>query len=274
MPAVEATTWSLRVHGMVDRELQLDYAELLSRPMVERDITLACVSNEVGGSYVGNARWLGTPLADLLREAGVQPGATQIVSRSTDGFTIGTPTAAVMDGRDALLAIGMNGEPLPLEHGFPVRMVVPGLYGYVSAMKWIVDVELTTFEAYDAYWVVRGWAQEAPIKTQSRIDTPRPSRLARRPGRSRWRAWPGRSTGGSTPSRCGSTTARGPRPISRGEDTVDTWRQWVYRWDASPGEHTLSVRATDGDGEVQTAEVADPFPDGATGFHTVTVDVA
>ena len=172
VPAIDAETWTLRVHGMVDRDLTLDLDELLARPMIERDVTIACVSNEVGGRYVGNARWIGAPLADLLREAGVHADASQIVSRSADGFTIGTPTAVVMDGRDAMLAVSMNGEPLPLEHGFPVRMIVPGLYGYVSAMKWLVDLELTTLDAYDAYWIQRGWAKEAPVKTQSRIDTP------------------------------------------------------------------------------------------------------
>ncbi len=172
VPAIDAETWTLRVHGMVDRDLTLDLDELLARPMIERDVTIACVSNEVGGRYVGNARWIGAPLTDLLQEAGVHADASQIVSRSADDFTIGTPTAVVMDGRDAMLAVSMNGEPLPLEHGFPVRMIVPGLYGYVSAMKWLVDIELTTLDAYDAYWIQRGWAKEAPVKTQSRIDTP------------------------------------------------------------------------------------------------------
>ena len=173
VPQVPPSTWRLRVHGMVDHELHLTYDDLLARPMVERIVTLACVSNEVGGDLVGNARWLGAPLADLLREAGVQAGATQLVSRSVDGFTAGTPTSVVLDGRDALVAVGMNGEPLPVAHGFPARLVVPGLYGYVSATKWVTDLELTTFEAFDAYWVQRGWAQQAPIKVESRIDTPR-----------------------------------------------------------------------------------------------------
>src|SRR2546429_4227826 len=165
----------LVVQWRVDREVEMDQSRLLTRPLIERDITLACVSNEVGGPYVGNARWIGAPLKPILEEAGVRPGANQLVSRSADGFTLGTPTAVVMDGRDAMLAVAMNGQPLPLAHGFPVRMMVPGLYGYVSATKWLVDIELTTFGAYDAYWVRRGWAQQAPIKTQSRIDTPKQS---------------------------------------------------------------------------------------------------
>src|SRR5437899_951739 len=169
-PQVAASSWQLRVHGLVDRVLELSFDELLRRPLIERDITLTCVSNDVGGPLAGNARWLGARLADVLREAGISNGADQLLSRSTDGMTIGTPLDVVMDGRDALLAVGMNGKPLPLEHGFPVRMVVPGLYGYVSATKWVVDIELTTFGAYDAYWVRRGWAQQAPIKTESRID--------------------------------------------------------------------------------------------------------
>ncbi|HEX5950118.1 MAG TPA: molybdopterin-dependent oxidoreductase [Actinomycetota bacterium] len=273
VPAVEAEGWELRVHGMVERELVLDYRQLLARALIERDITLACVSNPVGGPYVGNARWVGAGLKDLLEEAGVRPGADQLVSRSVDGFTIGTPTAAVTDGRDALLAVSMNGEPLPLEHGFPVRMVVPGLYGYVSAMKWLVELELTTFASYDAYWVQRGWAEQAPIKTMSRIDTP----------------------AGSKPVRAGRVPIAGVawaqhRGIERvevrvddgawleaeltDEGTIDTWRQWVAMWDATPGEHRLQVRATDGDGVAQPEDRAEPFPDGAAGWHTVVVQVA
>ena len=172
VPSVMAEDWRLRVHGMVEREITLDYDQLLSRPLIERDITLTCVSNPVGGRYVGNARWIGAPLRDLLDEVGVEQRADQIVTRSVDGFTVGTPTAVATDGRDAMLAVAMNGEPLPLAHGFPVRMIVPGLYGYVSATKWLVDMELTTFDAFDPYWIERGWAERAPIKTMSRIDTP------------------------------------------------------------------------------------------------------
>ena len=172
-PQVPTDGYTLRVTGMVDDELELSYDDLLARPLIERDITLTCVSNEVGGRYVGNARWLGTRLDDLLREAGVQPGADQVVGRSVDGFACGFPVADAMDGRDALVVVGMNGEPLPIEHGFPVRLVVPGLYGFVSATKWLTEIELTTFAEFDHYWLRRGWAQRAPIKLMSRIDTPR-----------------------------------------------------------------------------------------------------
>ena len=273
VPAVDAGSWTLRVHGMVDHEITLDFDELVARPMIERDITLACVSNEVGGPYVGNARWIGPPLADLLREAGVHPDASQVVSRSVDGFTIGTPTAVVMDGRDALLAVSMNGEPLPLEHGFPVRMVVPGLYGYVSATKWLVDLELTTLDAYDAYWIQRGWAKEAPIKTQSRIDTPTDGvRLDAGAVAVAGVAWAQQRGIDRVEVRIDD----GPwaQADLAAEDTIDTWRQWVYRWDATPGSHALAVRATDGEGETQTSELVPPFPDGATGHHTIQVEVS
>jgi DMSO/TMAO reductase YedYZ molybdopterin-dependent catalytic subunit len=272
VPAVKAEEWRLRVHGMVERELTLTYEALIARPLVERDITLACVSNPVGGEYIGNARWLGTPLADVLREAGVDPAADQLVSRSVDGFTIGTPTAVVLDGRDAMLAIGMNGEPLPLAHGFPVRMIVPGLYGYVSAMKWIVELELTTFDAFDAYWIQRGWAEQAPIKTQSRIDTPR-SGAALRAGTVPVAgvAWAQHTGIEAVELRVDDAPWR--RAELSEQDTVDTWRQWVVRWDATPGDHRLEVRATDRSGAVQPSEIAPPFPDGATGYHAVSVTV-
>jgi DMSO/TMAO reductase YedYZ molybdopterin-dependent catalytic subunit len=273
VPAVDAAGWSLRVHGMVDREIAIDYDQLFARPMIERDITMCCVSNPVGGPYIGNARWLGAPLRALLDEAGVQAGATQIVSRSSDGFTIGTPTSVALDGRDAMLAVGMNGVPLPLEHGFPVRMVIPGLYGYESACKWIVDIELSTFEAFSPYWVQRGWAQQVLIKTESRIDTPKDgSTLA---------------TGAVTVAGIAWAQHRGVSAVEvsidggpwteaalAAEDTVDTWRQWSYRWEATPGSHAVAVRATDGTGAVQTHVEAPPFPSGATGDHTIAVTVA
>jgi DMSO/TMAO reductase YedYZ molybdopterin-dependent catalytic subunit len=273
VPAVDAATWTLRIHGMVDHERTLDYEELLSRPSIERDVTIACVSNEVGGPYIGNARWVGAPLGDLLEEVGVHANATQIVSRSSDGFTIGTPTAVVQDGRDAMIAVSMNGEPLPLEHGFPARMIVPGLYGYVSATKWLVELELTTLDAYDAYWIQRGWAKEAPIKTESRIDAPRANAtLAAGEVAIAGVAW-AQHRG---IERVEVRVDDGEWTVARlaAEDTVDTWRQWVTRWDATPGRHLLAVRATDGQGATQTADRADPFPDGATGHHTIVVQVS
>jgi DMSO/TMAO reductase YedYZ molybdopterin-dependent catalytic subunit len=270
VPRVDTDTWRLTIHGMVEREMELTFEQLMSREVIERDITLACVSNEVGGPYIGNARWIGVPLKTLLEEVGVHPDADQIVSRSSDGFTAGTPTSVAMDGRDAMLAVSMNGETLPFTHGFPVRMIVPGLYGYVSATKWLTDIELTTFATYDAYWIDRGWAQQAPIKTESRIDTPRN----------------GSSVEAGTVMVAGVAWAQ-HRGIQRvevrvdggdwheatlaPEDTTDTWRQWMWSWRASAGQHTIEVRATDADGAVQPEQRVPPFPDGATGWHTVQV---
>jgi DMSO/TMAO reductase YedYZ molybdopterin-dependent catalytic subunit len=241
--------------------------------MIERYATLACVSNEVGGDLIGNARWLGVPVKDLLDEAGPLDGADQVVSRSVDGFTAGTPTAAFLDGRDAMLAVGMNGEPLPVAHGFPVRLVVPGLYGYVSATKWLAELELTSFADYDAYWVRRGWARQAPVKTQSRIDTPR-SRATLRRGRVvvAGVAWAQHRGVSGVEVRVDD----GPwRAASLGAvPSIDTWRQWTVEWDAPPGRHRLEVRATDNAGQVQPAEERPPEPDGATGWHHVDVTVA
>jgi DMSO/TMAO reductase YedYZ molybdopterin-dependent catalytic subunit len=271
-PALMAEDWRLRLHGMVEREISLDYEQLLSRPLIERDITLTCVSNPVGGGYAGNARWVGASLRELLLEAGPHPRSDQIVSRSVDGFTLGTPTAVAMDGRDAMLAVAMNGEPLPLEHGFPVRMVVPGLYGYVSATKWVVDIELTTFDAFDPYWVRRGWAERAPIETMSRIDTPSPFiRLGAGEIPVAGVAW-AQHTG---IDRVEVSVDGAPWATAElaAEDTVDTWRQWVYRWDAAPGDHMLRVRATDRTGVTQSAERSEPFPNGATGHHEILVRV-
>jgi len=273
VPSVSADAWTLKVHGLVDREITLNYDQLVARPLIERDITLTCVSNEVGGRYLGNARWIGAPLKDLLEEAGVRSDATQLVSTSTDGFTAGTPVAVAMDGRDAMLAVSMNGEPLPIEHGFPVRMIVPGLYGYVSATKWIADIELTTFEAFDPYWAKREWAKQAPIKTESRIDTPR--------AKAELGAGEVAVAGVAWAQHRGidkvevQVDGGAWLPAELGEEaTIDTWRQWVFRWPATPGRHTIAVRATDGTGEIQTAEQADPFPNGATGDHTIEVNVA
>ncbi|MEU5984123.1 molybdopterin-dependent oxidoreductase [Streptomyces sp. NPDC047434] len=278
VPKLDAGDWRLRISGPgVPETRMFSLDDLFRREVIERDITLACVSNEVGGPYVGNARWLGVRLADLLRELGVKPPseggrADQIVARSADGMSIGTPVEQVMDGRDALLAFGMNGTPLPFDHGFPVRMLVPGLYGYVSACKWIVDIELTTFDAYDAYWVPRGWAAEAPVKTQSRIDTPRPL--------SRPKAGTVMVAGVAWAQHRGIRRVEvrvddGPwRDAELGaEDSRDTWRQWVYRWQAVPGRHSLTVRATDGTGRTQTERRAETMPDGASGWHSVVVNV-
>jgi DMSO/TMAO reductase YedYZ molybdopterin-dependent catalytic subunit len=271
-PQLRPASWRLRVGGMVDRPLTLTYQDLLDRPLVERDLTLICVSNEVGGRYTGTARWLGVPLRDVLLEAGVQPGADQLVSRSSDGWTAGTPTQVVLDGRDALIAIGMNGDPLPVSHGFPARLVVPGLYGFVSATKWLTELELSTFADFDPYWARRGWAKQAPVKTMARIDTPRG--LAKLP------AGPTAIAGMAWATHRGIDAVEvaiddGPWLPARLGDvpSTDTWRQWALPWDAPPGRHTLTVRATDGDGVPQTADRAEPIPNGASGWHSIVVIV-
>ena len=271
LPQVPPETWHLRVHGMVERELDITFDQLLKRPLTEADITLACVSNQVGGPYVGNARWLGASLAALLREAGVKRGADQILSTSADGWTCGTPIETVMDGRTALLAVGMNGEPLPVAHGFPARMMVPGLYGYVSATKWVVDLEITTF-AQKSYWVQRGYSTRAPIKTESRIDVPRP--LAQvKAGRTAVAgvAWAPHRGIDAVQVRADN----GPWNQARLAPVpgIDTWRQWVWEWDAPHGLHTLAVRATDGTHATQPSRRVPIFPNGATGWDTVTVTV-
>jgi DMSO/TMAO reductase YedYZ molybdopterin-dependent catalytic subunit len=270
VPQVEAETWSMRVFGRVDRELTFTYDQLLARPLVEADITLACVSNEVGGDLVGNARWLGVPLRELLTEAGAHPDADQVIGRAVDGFTVGFPTSAALDGRDALVAVGMNGEPLPVRHGFPVRLVVPGLYGYVSATKWLAEIELSRFADYDPYWIRLGWSPPGPIKVQSRIDTPRG---AVAPGRVNVAgvAWAQERGIAAVEVRVDGGPWRPAELAASAGD--DAWRQWVYRWDAAPGRHALEVRATAADGEVQTGEPAEPFPSGATGWHRRQVRV-
>jgi len=271
VPRLEAETWSLRLHGMVDRPITLSYENLVAMPLVERDITLTCVSNEVGGPYVGNARWTGVLLGPLLENAGIQPGATQLLSTSADGWTCGTPTQVITDGRDAMLAVAMNGEPLPFEHGFPVRMVVPGLYGYVSATKWVTDLELTTLDE-KAYWITRGYAQQAPIKISSRIDTPKP--LATLPAGKvavAGVAW-AQTTGIASVEVSIDGGDWQPAELA-GEAGLDTWRQWVLRWDATPGSHRLTVRATDKAGVVQTATRRPIYPDGATGRQELLVTV-
>jgi DMSO/TMAO reductase YedYZ molybdopterin-dependent catalytic subunit len=272
VPQVDPAAWQLRIHGRVRHPITLSFADLLARPMVERDMTLACVSNEVGGDLIGNARWLGVRVKDLLDEADPLDGADQVVGRSADGWTCGTPTSVLRDGRDALLAVGMNGEPLPVEHGFPVRVVVPGLYGYVSACKWVVELELTSFADFDAYWVPRGWSAQGPIKTQSRIDTPRSgNKLPAGPVTVAGVAW-AQHRG---ILRVEVRVDDGPwQPATLAPTvSVDTWVQWSWRWAATPGEHRLQVRATDATGAVQTGQRQPVEPDGATGWHTVPVTV-
>ncbi|MFN8019983.1 MAG: molybdopterin-dependent oxidoreductase [Acidimicrobiales bacterium] len=277
VPQVDVDSWRLRITGMVDRELELTYDQLRERELVESDITLTCVSNEVGGKLLGTARWLGVRLDALLDEVGVSADADQVVGRSVDGYTCGFPTAA-LDGRDALVAIAMNGELLPLEHGFPARLIVPGLYGYVSATKWLEQIELTRFDRFDQYWVERGWVDDAPIKLQSRIDTPKG--LA--------------SVDAGTVPIAGVAWAqtRGIDGVElqiddgewvtttlAAEHDIDTWRQWSYAWDATPGRHTIRVRAIErpaagtnsANAPIQTPDRSEPFPSGATGQHQIVV---
>ena len=272
VPDVPIDGYTLRIHGMVDREIELSFEDLMERKLVERRITLTCVSNPVGGKYVGNATWLGVLVRELLEEAGVKDGADAVKTTSADDMTIGTPLSALTDPkRDAMIAIGMNGEPLPLTHVFPVRMVVPGLYGYVSATKWLVDLEVTRFADFKAYWSTRGYSVKAPIKTSSRIDVPRPFAQVK---------------AGSTVPVAGVAWSqnRGVKSVQvrvdagpwqeaelAAQDNIDTWRQWVWMWDAKPGNHTIEVRATDETGYAQTDKRVPIAPNGSTGWHSVNV---
>lgn len=272
VPRVPYRRWRLRVHGLAARPYEVSFDELLALPLIERNITLTCVSNEVGGPYVGTARWLGVDLAALLRRAGVRAGADQILSHSADGWTCSTPLEAVLDGRDALLAVGMNGQALPPEHGFPARMVVPGLYGYVSATKWVTDITLTRFADRPAYWTQRGWAERAPIKTASRIEVPKPfARLPAGPAVIAGTAWAQHRGVAAVEVRIDGGSWRQARLTPWAGP--DTWRQWRLDWAATPGRHRVEVRATDVTGHVQPAARVPPFPDGATGWHSVLVTV-
>jgi len=272
LPEVDPASWQLRIHGMVRREVRLTFGELLKRPLIEDYVTLTCVSDPVSGPYVGNAKWLGASLAALIRQAGPLAGADQLLCTSVDGFTSGTPLQVVLDGRDALLAVAMNGIALPVAHGFPARMVVPGLYGYVSATKWVTDIEVTTFASASAYWAVRGWAQLAPIKTESRIDVPSGG-ASLAPGRTAVAgvAWAQHKGVAAVEVRVDS----GPWQQARlaAVPGIDTWRQWVWEWDATPGQHTLAARATDATGYTQTAVQVPPVPNGASGYPSVGVTV-
>lgn len=276
VPDVPADTWSLRIHGDVEEEVTLTFQDLLAMRLVERRITMTCVSNEVGGDLAGNATWVGVPMADLLDLVGVKDGADAVLATSEDGWTCGTAITDFYD-REGLLAISMNGEPLPLEHGFPARVIVPGLYGMVSATKWVREMEITRFDSFEAYWTQRGWASQAPIKTQSRIDTPRGFETL-------------------TPAQDGTVTVGGMawaqttgiekvevrfddeswQDAELGtEDNVDTWRMWKFTWaEPSSGTHNITVRATDKDGNTQTSDSARPLPDGATGWHNISFSVA
>jgi DMSO/TMAO reductase YedYZ molybdopterin-dependent catalytic subunit len=272
LPQIPPSSWHLRIHGLVRRELTLTFEDLIKRPLLEDYITLACVSNPVAGPYVGNAKWLGASLRSLLREAGIKAGADQLFCTSFDGFTCGTPVATAMDGRDAMLAVAMNGKPLPVAHGFPVRCVVPGLYGYVSACKWITDIEVTTYRSNVSYWAQRGWFAQAPIKTESRIDVPT----------------------GQSPLKAGQTTIagvawaqhkgieavevrvdKGPWQPARLATVpgIDTWRQWMLDWNAPVGSHIIEARATDKTGYTQTAVQEPPEPNGASGYPIIQVQV-
>ena len=272
LPQVDPSSWQLRIHGMVEREVSITFAELLRRPLIEDYLTLTCVSNPVGGPYVGNAKWLGASLAGLIRQARPRAGASQLLCTSVDGFTSGTPLQVVLDGRDALLAVAMNGSALPVEHGFPARMVIPGLYGYVSATKWVTDIEVTTFADASAYWVERGWSQQAPIKTESRVDVPAIG-SALRPGPTQVAgvAWAQHKGVAAVEVR----VDRGPWHEARlaAVPDIDTWRQWVWEWQATPGNHLIEARATDKTGYTQTAAAAPPEPNGASGYPSATVTV-
>jgi DMSO/TMAO reductase YedYZ molybdopterin-dependent catalytic subunit len=272
VPRLDPAQWTLRIHGLVEREVRLTWDELVGLPLGESAATLTCVSNNVGGDLIGTAVWLGYPVRHLLARAGVLPGADMVLSRSQDGFTASTPLEALTDQRDAILAIGMNGQPLPVEHGFPVRLVVPGLYGYVSATKWVVELEVTRFDRAQGYWTPLGWSERGPVKLQSRIDVPRPG----------------------DPVSAGDTVIAGvawhphvgiagvevqvdegpwrPARLARAI-SADTWVQWSLPWQATPGRHTLRCRATNTQGETQTGDLAPPAPDGATGWHTRALEV-
>ncbi len=272
VPQVPASSWQLRIHGLVDAPITLNYQDLLSRPMIERWITLCCVSNEVGGDLISNALWRGVRLADVLREAGLQDGADELLMTSVDGMTIGAPTQVVMDGRDALLAIGMNGQPLPVEHGFPVRVVVPGLYGYVSACKWVSDIEATTFDRRSAFWVAKGWAKAPTIELESRIDRPSDNEelTAGQTATIAGVAWDQHVGVSKVEVKINDEPWRTARLAS--VPSTDTWRQWVLGWTPSrAGQYTITVRATDARGHVQVADDRRPYPAGATGLDSVGV---
>lgn len=271
VPNLDPTTWSLRIHGLVEKEVVLTWDELIGLPLQESYTTLMCVSNEVGGSLIGTAKWLGYPIRELLARARPTNDADMVLSRSSDGFTASSPIEALTDDRNAIVAIGMNDEPLPLEHGFPVRMVVPGLYGYVSATKWVTELEVTRFDRQTAYWTDRGWSERGPIKISSRIDVPRGGPVPAGDVVVAGVAWH-QHTG---IAKVELSVDQGPWREAELASAIsaDTWVQWRYTWSADAGQHELRVRATSADGEVQTGDVQGVIPDGATGYDTVGVSV-
>ncbi|MDI9891272.1 molybdopterin-dependent oxidoreductase [Microbacterium sp. IEGM 1404] len=273
VPQVDLSSWSLRIHGLVEEEVVVTWDDLVALPQRETVATLVCVSNEVGGDLIGTARWLGVPIRDLLARAKPTADADMVLSHSIDGFTASTPLEALTDERDALLAIGMNGEPLPIEHGFPVRMVVPGLYGYVSATKWVTELEVTQYAVAEGYWTSRGWSARGPVKPASRIDVPRAgARVAAGSTVIAGVAWHNHvgvagvevqiDDGAWIPAKLATAIS------------ADTWVQWSVPWDATSGTHTIRCRATSATGETQTEQRAAPAPDGATGWDELTLTVA
>jgi DMSO/TMAO reductase YedYZ molybdopterin-dependent catalytic subunit len=270
---VSPDSWSLRIHGLLDRPIELSFADLLKQPLHEHDMTVSCISDPVGGPYVGNARWIGAAVPALLRSAGVQTGADQLIARSTEGMTIGTPLESVLDGRNALLAVAMNGEALPIAHGFPARMLIPGFYGYASACKWVTDLHVTTFAAEKAYWVQRGYELIGTMKTQSRIDVPKPFAHL--------------NAGIVTVAGIAWATDRGIADVQvqvddgpwqqarlAASDNPDTWRQWTYDWNATAGTHSIQVRAADDSGAYQPRAQTGPYPSGASGYESLVVIVS
>jgi DMSO/TMAO reductase YedYZ molybdopterin-dependent catalytic subunit len=269
-PLIEPEDWTLRIHGMVERELTITYEDLVGRGLHDAWITLCCVSNDVGGDLISNTMFSGVLMKELLDEAGVKPEADALLSTSEDGWTCGTPLSALTDGRDAMLAVAMNGEALPVEHGFPVRQVVPGLYGYVSATKWVTDWEVTRFDHFEAYWTQRGWGEKGPVKTESRIDLP-PQNVASGTVPIAGVAWAQHTGIAKVEVQVDEGAWEEAQLAAVPND--DTWVQWRLDWDALPGSHVIAVRATDKSGYTQTAKRADVLPDGATGHHTVAVTV-
>ncbi len=272
VPEINAQDWELRVHGLVEQEVRLSFQDLLDAQLIESHVSLTCVSNPVGGNLAGNAKWLGMPIRDVLKMARPKDGADMVLSTSVDGFSASTPLEVLQDGRDAMLAIGMNGEALPLEHGYPVRMVVPGLYGFVSATKWVVDLEVTRFADNKAYWTQRGWSERGPIKTMARVEVPKSfARVAAGRMAIGGTAWA--QTRGITKVEVQIDNGPWTEAVLSAEASVVTWRQWSFDWDATPGPHYIKARATDGTGELQTEKRADPVPDGASGWQSVMVTV-